>query len=89
MSKNIGKSVCKNLSSKCSKKLMEQSATGALKTASKRAIQKTANATGGLTVNKIADKITKLSNNFTTEHIRDSPSKTYYTSLAKKNTPKI
>ena len=35
--------------------------TDAIKTASKRAIQKTAAVTGDLTDNKIADKITKAS----------------------------
>ena len=39
------------------------SATNAIKTASKRAIQKTAEATGYLIGNKIADKITKKPNN--------------------------
>ena len=54
----------KNLSSKYSQKLLDhakQSATNALKTASKRAIQKTAEATGGLIGNKINDRITKVS----------------------------
>ena len=39
----------------------KKSATDALKTASKRAIQKTAEATGDLVDNKIADKITSIS----------------------------
>ena len=39
----------------------KQSATDAFKTASNRAIQKTAEATGDLIVNKIAGKITKVS----------------------------
>ena len=50
----------KNLSCKYSQKLLDhakQSATDALKTASKRAIQKTAEATGDLTDIKIANKI--------------------------------
>ena len=38
-----------------------KSATDAIKTASKRAIQKTAEATGDLVCNKIADKITSTS----------------------------
>ena len=53
-----------NLSSKYSQKLLysaKKSTTDALKTASKRVIQKTAEATGNLSVNKIADKITKKS----------------------------
>ena len=46
------------------KKLIDtakKSATDAIKTASKRARQKTAEATGGLVGNKIADKITSVS----------------------------
>ena len=46
--KNIGTSIAKNLSGICSQKLLDhskQSATDPLKTASKRAIQKTAKAT--------------------------------------------
>ena len=45
MSRIIGKNISKNLSSKCSQKRInhaKQSATDALKTGSKRAIQKTA-----------------------------------------------
>ena len=41
--------------------LLKQSATDALKTALKRAIQKTAEPTGDLIVNKNSDKITKVS----------------------------
>ena len=51
----------KNLSNKYGQKLVDstkKSATGTLKTASKRAIQKTAEATGDLVDNKITDKIT-------------------------------
>ena len=40
-----------------------QSATDILKTTSKRTIQKTAEATGDLNCNKIANIITKVSNN--------------------------
>ena len=52
----------KNLSNKYSQKLLDsakKSTTDAVKTASKRAIQKTAEAAGVLTGNKIADMITK------------------------------
>ena len=59
--KNMGKS----LSSKYSQKLIdsaEKFTTDAIKTASKRAIQKTAEATGDLIGNKIVDKITNVSN---------------------------
>ena len=58
--KNMGKS----LSSKYGQKLLDtakKSATDAIKTASKRAIQKTAEATSDLIGNKIADKITSIS----------------------------
>ena len=54
----MGKNISKNLSSKCSQKILDQakqSATDPLKTASKRAIQKIAEATGDLIGNKIAD----------------------------------
>ena len=52
------------MSNKYGKKLVDtarKSATDAIKTASKRAIQKTAEATGDLVGNKIADKITIVS----------------------------
>ena len=55
-----------NISKKYSKKLLDrakQSATDAFKTATKRAIQKTAESTDGLIGNKIASKIKKVSNN--------------------------
>ena len=58
--KNIGKS----LSNKYGQKLFDsakKSTTDAIKTASKRAIQKTAEGTGDLNDNKIADKITSVS----------------------------
>ena len=64
MGRNIGKNISKNLSSKCSQKLLnhaKKSATDALKIASKRAIQKTAQATGDLIRNKIAASIMKVS----------------------------
>ena len=54
----------KNISSKYSKKLVasaKKSATDAIKTTSKRAIQKTAEATGDLIGNKTPDKITSTS----------------------------
>ena len=52
------------MSHKHSKKLLDsakKSTTDAIKTASKRAIQKTAEATGDLIGNRIADKITNIS----------------------------
>ena len=54
----------KSLSNKSGQKLLNSakvSTTDAIKTASKRAIQKTAVATDDLIVNKIADKITSVS----------------------------
>ena len=54
----------KNLSNKYSEKLLDsakKSKTDAIKTASKRATQKPAEATGDLIGKKIADKITNIS----------------------------
>ena len=59
-SKNMGKS----LSNKYGQKLLDsakKSTTDAIKTSSKRAIQKTAETTGNLIGNKVADKITSVS----------------------------
>ena len=57
--------VAKNMSNKYSQKILDstkKSSTVAIKkSASKRAIQKTAAATGGLIGNKIADEITSVS----------------------------
>ena len=61
MSKSIGKNISINLTGKYSQIYFDhtkQFATDAFKTVSKRAIQKTAEATGDLIGNKIADKIT-------------------------------
>ena len=58
--KNMGKSV----SNKYGQKLLDgtkKSTTDTIKTASKRVIQKTAEATGELIGNKIADKTTSMS----------------------------
>ena len=60
--KNMGKS----LSNKYGQKLLDsakKSTTDAIKTASKRAIQKTAEAAGDLIVNKIAEKSNNNNNN--------------------------
>ena len=60
----------KNLSNKYGQKLLdsaEKFTTDAIKTASKRAIQKTAEPTGDLIGNKIADKITSVSKKSTKE----------------------
>ena len=59
-----------NLSSRYSQKSFDdakQSATYALKTASVRAIQKTAEAAGDLICNKVLNKITKVSRNSLTQ----------------------
>ena len=64
--KYIGKNISRNLSGKYSQKLLDhakQSATDAFKTASKRAIQKIAKATGDLIKNEIANKISKVLEN--------------------------
>ena len=60
----------KNLSNKYSQKLLnsaKKSTADAIKTASKWEIQNTAEATGDLIGNKIADKITSVSKKFTKE----------------------
>ena len=61
---SFGKNMSKNLSNKYGQKLLGStriSATDAVKTASNRAIQKSAEATGDLIGSKIADKITSFS----------------------------
>ena len=63
--------VAKNLNNKYGQKLADsakKSATDAFKIASKRAIQKTDEATGDLIGNKIADKITSYSKKTVNEH---------------------
>ena len=65
----------KNMSNKYSQKPVdtaEKSATDAIKTASKRAIQKTAEATGYLIGNKTADKITSASKKSHNEEIQSN-----------------
>ena len=59
MGKNIGKNISKNVSSKYSQKLLYH-ATDALKTGSKRGIQKTSEATGDLMVIKLLIELQKL-----------------------------
>ena len=62
--------VAKNLSNKCSQKLPDtakKSTADTVKTDSKRAIQKTVEATGGSIGNKIGDKRTNISKNSSTE----------------------
>ena len=62
MGENVGKNISKTLSGKYSQKLdhTKQSATDLLKTSSGRVIHKTAKASGDLTGNKLANKITKV-----------------------------
>ena len=60
----MSKNIAKNMSNKYSQKPLDsakKSTTDAIKTTSKRAIQKTVEATVGFIGNKIADKITKSS----------------------------
>ena len=62
---SFAKTMGKSLSNKCGQKLFDsakKSAADPIKTASKRAIQKTEEARGDLIGNKIADKITSVSN---------------------------
>ena len=76
--RNIGThatKVAKNMSNKYVQKLADtdkKSATDAIKTASKRAIQKTAEAIGALVGNKIADKITSASKKSHNEEIQSN-----------------
>ena len=59
MGKNIDKNISKSFSGKHSQKFLDhakQSARDALKTSSKRVIQKTAEATGYFICNKIANR---------------------------------
>ena len=65
--------VAKNMSNKYGQKLVDtakKSATDAIKTASKRAIQESAEATGDSVGNKIADKITSTSKKSRNEEIQ-------------------
>ena len=69
--KNIGK----NLSNKCGQKRLDSAKNytiDAMKTASKRAIQKTAGATGDLIRNKNADKITSISKKKSTKKLHNN-----------------
>ena len=64
MGKNIGKNISKNVSGEHNQKRLDhvkKSAPDALKTTSKKVIQKTAEAAGDLIGNKITNRITKVS----------------------------
>ena len=72
---SFAKNMSKSLSNKCGQKLLDSAKkfiTDAIKTASKRTIQKTADATGGLIGKKIADKITSVSNKKSTKELRNN-----------------
>ena len=72
MGKNIGRDKSQEINSKYCQKFLDrikQSATDALKTASKRAIKKSTEATDDLIGNKIDDRIAKVSNS-SEENIR-------------------
>ena len=61
---SFAKNMCESLSNKYGQKLLDstkKSAKDTIKTASKRAIQKSAEPRGDLIGNKIADKITSVS----------------------------
>ena len=84
----MGKNIGKHLSVKYRKKLLDhakQSETDALKTSSKRVIQKTADATGDLIANKFVNRVTKVSKNLqqnnsetvTNEHDKEIPKEKY------------
>ena len=63
----MGKNISVNVSSKDSLNILahaKQSATNALKTGSKRTIQKTSEATGDFIGNKIADKTARVSKSY-------------------------
>ena len=83
LSKNMSKNTSKNLSGKYSQKHLDhakRSETAVPESSSKRVIQKTAEATGDLSSNKIADTVakpydgrtTKVSEKFTTKYFRHS-----------------
>ena len=69
---SFAKNMGKRLSNKYAQKPLDsakKSTADAIKTASKRAIQKTAKATGDLIGNKIAEKITSVSNKKSTTQL--------------------
>ena len=71
---SFAKNMSKSLSNKYGQNLLDSpktSTTDAIKTASKRAIQRTAEATGDFIGNKIADKRTSISKKFSVEHSKE------------------
>ena len=84
---SFAKNIDKNLSNKYGQKLFDstkKSTTDAIKTASIKAMQKTAKATGDLIGNKIADKITSISKKFTKELPNDKTEADVRRATAKK-----
>ena len=80
---SFAKKIGKNLNNKYSKKLLDsakKSITDAIKTASKRAIQKTAKATHDLIGKKFADKITSVSKKLPEEDMEINTHKKRYIS---------
>ena len=81
--KNIGKNISKNLNGKYSQKRLDhakQTATDAIKTASKRVIEKRAEATVDLIGSNIANRIMWVSKNsetVTNEHDKEIPKERY------------
>ena len=72
---SFAKHMGKSLSNKYSQKRLDRakkSTTDAIKTASKREMQKTAETAGDLTGNKIADKITSISNKKPAKELRNN-----------------
>ena len=90
--KNIGKNIGKNISKKYSQELVgtaKKSATDPIKTAPKRATQKTAEATEDLIGNNITDKITSTSKKFKDLHSSEAnneiPKERYISSQERKH----
>ena len=76
---SFAKNMGKNLSNKYGQKLLDsakKSTADAIKTASKRAIQKTAEATGDLISNKVADKTTSVSKKKPDKELHDNDDET-------------
>ena len=92
MGRNIGKNIPKNLRGKCTLKFLDRAKQSALKTTSKRATQKPAEATGDLITNKTSDNITKVSKNsqqnisetVTNEHDKETPKEKYEKKIRRK-----
>ena len=83
MGKNNGNNISKKLNNKYSQKIFDHAkipATDAIKTSSKRVIQKTVKATSDLIGNEIINRITKVpkhSETVTKEHDKEIPKERY------------